>query len=47
MRNIFLYMMVTSFFGLGIFDCLSKNWRTGIASVLLGLVQLLIFVRGD
>jgi hypothetical protein len=35
--------MIISFFGLGIMDCLTKNWRTGIASILLGLIQLLIF----
>lgn len=45
MRTLFLVMMVTSFFGLGIIDCWSKNWKTGIASLLLGVVQLLVFGR--
>jgi len=43
MRNLFLFTMIASFFGFGIMDCLTKNWRTGLASILLGVVQLLIF----
>ena len=43
MRNVFLVLMILSFFGLGFMDCSAKNWRTGVASVLLGVVQLLIF----
>ena len=43
MRNLFLFTMIASFFGLGVMDCLTKNWKTGLASILLGLVQLLIF----
>ena len=43
LRTIFLDMMILSFFGLGICDCSAQNWRTGIASMLLGIVQLIIF----
>lgn len=46
MRNIFLFSMIVSFFGLGVIDCANKNWRTGLASTLLGIVQLLIFWKG-
>ena len=38
--------MVSSFFVLGAYDCFQRNWRTGIASVLLGIVQMLIFYEG-
>jgi len=44
-RTVFLSTMILSFFGLGAVDCLAKNWRTGVASMLLGIVQLLVFWR--
>lgn len=46
MRSMFLVLIILSFFGLGTIDCLTKNWRTGIASILLGIVQLLVFWKG-
>lgn len=46
MRNLFFVLMVGSFFGLGIIDCVAKNWRTGVASLLLGVVQWLLFMKG-
>lgn len=42
-RTVMLFIMVSSFFGLGICDCLTQHWRTGIASILLGIVQIIIF----
>jgi len=45
LRTILLILMVASFFGLGICDLLARQWRVGIASILLGIVQLLIFWR--
>lgn len=47
MRTFFLVMMIASFFGLGAIDCYHKSWRTGIASILLGIVQLLIFMKAQ
>ena len=47
MRNIFLWSMVIGFFGLGLIDCLHHNWKTGVASLLLGIVQILIFIKGS
>jgi len=46
MRTLLFGMMVGSFFGLGIMDCMAKNWRTGVASLLLGVVQWLFFMKG-
>ena len=46
MRTLFLFLMVASFFGLGGVDCWNKNWQTGIASILLGIVQILVFWEG-
>jgi len=43
MRALFLFLIVASFFGLGGVDCWNKNWQTGIASILLGVVQILVF----
>ena len=45
MRMLLVIVMVSSFFGLAILDLVSKNWRTGLASLLLGIVQFLIFRR--
>lgn len=46
LRSVFIVMMIVSFFGLGVCDCLARNWRTGAASLLLGIVQLIIFGKG-
>jgi len=45
LRTILLVLMVSSFFGLGVCDLLARQWRTGIASILLGIVQMIIFWR--
>ena len=45
MRTVLMWIMVLSFFGMGTCDCLARNWRTGVASLLLGVVQLIIFWR--
>ena len=45
LRTILLAVMVSSFFGLGVCGLLARQWRTGIASILLGVVQLIIFWR--
>jgi len=45
MRTALMITMVASFFGLGVFDCVAGHWRTGVASLLLGVVQLIIFWR--
>ena len=44
-RVLFFYTMVASFFGLGVCDFLAHRWRLGAASVLLGVVQVLMFWR--
>jgi len=44
-RTILVILMVASFFGLGVYDCVARQWRTGIASILLGIVQLIFFWR--
>ena len=44
-RTVTVTVMVVSFFVLGITDCITHNWRTGIASILLGLVQAILFWR--
>lgn len=38
-----MIVMVSSFFVLGGLDCLAGNWRTGVACILLGVVQAIIF----
>ena len=38
MRTVLMWVMVLSFFGMGVCDCLVRNWRTGVASLLLGVV---------
>jgi hypothetical protein len=45
-RTIFLVTMISSFFGLAVCDAVKRDWRTAIASLLLGVVQSLIFWRG-
>ena len=45
MRTALILMMMASFFGLGVFDCVAGHWRTGVALLLLGVVQLMIFWR--
>jgi len=47
MRTFFLVVMVASFFGLGVYDLAEHNWQTGIASTLLGVVQILVFWKGQ
>ena len=47
MRAFLLTVMVASFFGLGVYDLVKHNWQTGIASVLLGVVQTLVFWKGQ
>jgi hypothetical protein len=44
-RNIVYWIMVSSFFALGLCDLKNLEYRTAIASLLLGVVQLLIFWR--
>ncbi len=45
-RIIIIIIMVTAFGSLGVLDLLQQNWRTGIASILLGAVQALLFLKG-
>jgi len=45
MRTVLMWIMVLSFFGLGICDLRAGEWRTGVASLLLGVTQLFIFWR--
>ncbi len=45
MRTALMWIMVLSFFGLGICDLRAGEWRMGVASLLLGVVQLIIFWR--
>ena len=45
MRTALMWIMVLSFFGLGICDLRAGEWRMGAASLLLGVVQLIIFWR--
>lgn len=45
MRTALIWIMVLSFFGLGIYDLWAREWRLGAASLLLGVVQLIIFWR--
>jgi hypothetical protein len=44
-RILFFCMMVGSFFGLGACDLFARHWRSGVASILLGIVQMLVFWR--
>lgn len=44
MRRIVLLAMVSSFFILGLLDLASGRTRTGIAGLLLGVVQALLFL---
>ena len=46
MRTIVVFIMVLSFFILGFYDVAKHNLRTGIASILLGVVQILVFWKG-
>jgi len=43
MRTLLMYIMVLSFLGMGACDLRAEEWRTGAASLLLGVVQLIIF----
>lgn len=45
MRTVLMWVMVLSFFGMGVHDLLDKEWRMGVAGLLLGIVQLLVFWR--
>ena len=45
LRSVFYIAVIASFFGLGLCDLMSKNWRLGLASILLGVVQTLVFWR--
>ena len=45
MRAALMYIMVMSFFGLGICDLRAGELRLGVASLLLGVVQLMMFWR--
>ena len=45
MRTILMWIMVLSFFGMGVCDLWVRQWRLGLAGLLLGVVQLLIFWR--
>jgi len=44
-RTILMLTMILSFMGLGLYDCIGGKWRTDLASLLLGIVQFLIFRR--
>jgi len=46
MRTAIVLIMVASFFALGLNDLVERNWKTGIASVLIGIVQALFFWKG-
>lgn len=45
MRTILMYIMVLSFFGLGAYDLRAGEWRLGVVSLLLGVVQLIVFYK--
>lgn len=45
LRTLFFCTMVSTFLGLGVCDLLARHWRSGIASILLGIVQMLVFWR--
>lgn len=45
MRTTLMWILVLSFFGMGICDLWARQWRTGAASLLLGVAQLIIFWR--
>ena len=45
MRTALMWIMVLSFFGLGVCDIRAGEWRLGMASLLLGVVQLIVFYR--
>ena len=45
-RTLIIIVMVVTFASLGYIDILNKNYRTGIASILLGIVQALLFLKG-
>ena len=40
-----MWIMVLSFFGMAVCDLRSGEWRMGLAGILLGCVQLLVFWR--
>jgi hypothetical protein len=42
MRLVFLGMAVLGFVGLGILDLVDSNYRTGVAALLLAVVNLLL-----
>lgn len=44
-RNIIFWVMVLSFFGLSVCDLKDHQYRTALASLLLGIVQLIVFWR--
>lgn len=43
-RRIIVYTMVATFFAIAAIDIHAGNLRTGLAGLLLGVVQALIFV---
>lgn len=45
MRMALMWIMVLSFFGMGACDLWARQWRLGVAGLLLGVVQLLVFWR--
>jgi len=46
-RRLIVYTMIASFFALGVIDLRAGNYRTGVAGMLLGIVQALIFYEGS
>ena len=45
LRTVLMWIMVLSFFGMGVCNLRAGAWRLGVASLLLGVVQLIIFWR--
>ena len=45
MRTLLMWIVVLSFFGMAACDLRAGEWRMGLAGVLLGFVQLLVFWR--
>ena len=44
-RTLIFYLMVLSFFGMGVCDLRDGEWRMGVVGLLLGVIQLLVFWR--
>lgn len=45
MRTALMWIMVLSFFGVAACDLRAGEWRLGLAGLLLGVVQLMVFYR--